>query len=79
MSTVPVSLRRFLHEIALKETVSRGFRRGFEFLEAQEDFSERGFEVLPRDIDSLRDGLKFFLWQSLVGSRFFIIQTGQIC
>ena len=24
------------------------------FLEAQEDFSERGFEVLPRDIDFLR-------------------------
>ena len=35
------------------------------FLEAQEDFSERGFEVLPRDIDFLRDGLKFFLWRSL--------------
>ena len=41
------------------------------FLEAQEDFSERGFEVLPRDIDFLRDGLKFFLWQSLVKQRSF--------
>jgi len=30
------------------------------FLEAQWDFSERGYEVLPRDIDFLRGGRKFF-------------------
>ena len=29
------------------------------------DFSERGWEVLPRDIDFLRDGRKFFLCHPL--------------
>ena len=53
-----------LYEIALKLTVLRGFRRG---LEAQVDFSERGCEVLPRDIDFLRDGRKFFLCHPLAG------------
>ena len=31
------------------------------------DFSERGCEVLPRDIDFLRDGRKFFLCHPLAG------------
>ena len=35
------------------------------FLEAQVDFSERGCEVLPRDIDFLRDGRNFFLCHPL--------------